>query len=547
MDKFRIIIFLILISCISLSMKLYLIDFSTFPNDEDALGYILRSISHTNGDYSPMSSKTLGWTIFLSPFLNFVDSDNFLDYANTARVVSIGISIGSIFMMYILAKKFFPEKYSLVAACLFAFEPHLNYNSGQALSEPLYILIFMISFYFILTQKTKFYFLSFLSAGLLWWIRWPGIIMLIVISIILFYNSKINTKTFGKYFLCLAIFFLVASPMLTNRSDMYGDPFYFDYGNRIFTGEFGTLQAVNTADLEYTAFDYINDNGIIQFIDRFLITGFFNILQQLVQISYPYLIILLPIGIFFSFRAFDQNQKFVNSNWFLIIITLSTMIISFSVIPERRFLFYLFPFLIIIGTLPIQRLIEYGLSTFSFTKKQKTISLIIILMIIVILSSLFLTRYDIVNKIEQDEQIKFVDILDKQMSGKILDTGNTLRAMNYLQLSDPDTKFRSIGTSDITFDDVLDSENIQIVSIFGSTLNEFILNCEKENLVYLVIERDSVTEITYPFLTNVFENEREYAYLKNVLDTEKLGFKEIHVKVFELDYTKFHELNSKND
>ena len=106
MDKFRIIIFLILISCISLSMKLYLIDFSTFPNDEDALGYILRSISHTNGDYSPMSAKTLGWTIFLSPFLNFVDSDNFLDYANTARVVSIGISIGSIFMMYILAKKF---------------------------------------------------------------------------------------------------------------------------------------------------------------------------------------------------------------------------------------------------------------------------------------------------------------------------------------------------------------------------------------------------------------------------------------------------------
>ena len=184
MDKFRIIIFLILISCISLSMKLYLIDFSTFPNDEDALGYILRSISHTNGDYSPMSSKTLGWTIFLSPFLNFVDSDNFLDYANTARVVSIGISIGSIFMMYILAKKFFPEKYSLVAACLFAFEPHLNYNSGQALSEPLYILIFMISFYFILTQKTKFYFLSFLSAGLLWWIRWPGVIMLIAISII---------------------------------------------------------------------------------------------------------------------------------------------------------------------------------------------------------------------------------------------------------------------------------------------------------------------------------------------------------------------------
>ena len=107
-------------------MKLYLIDFSTFPNDEDALGYILRSIAHTNGDYSPMSSKTLGWTIFLSPFLNLVDSENFIDYANMARIVSVGVSIASIFMMYVLARKFFTEKYSLVAACLFAFEPHLN-------------------------------------------------------------------------------------------------------------------------------------------------------------------------------------------------------------------------------------------------------------------------------------------------------------------------------------------------------------------------------------------------------------------------------------
>ena len=546
MNKSRIIIFLILISCISLSMKLYLIDFSTFPNDEDALGYILRSITHTNGDFSPMSSKTLGWTLFLSPFLNLVDSENFIDYANTARIVSIGISIGSIFMMYFLARKFFSEKYSLVAACLFAFEPHLNYNSGQALSEPLYILLFMASFYFILTQKTKFYSLSFLFVGLLWWVRWPGVIMLLVISIILFYNSKINTKTFGKYLLCLTIFLLIASPMLINRYDTYGDPFYFDIGNRIFTGEFGTLQSVNTSHLKYSAVDYINDNGIIQFFDRFLITGIFNIVQQIVQISYPYLIFLLPFGIFFSFRAFDQNQKFINSNWILIIVTLSTLVVSFSVIPERRFIFYLFPFLIIIGTLPIQRLIEYGLSTFSFTEKQKMASLIIILIIIIILSSWFLTRYDIVNKSEQDEQIKFVEMLENKLSGKILDTGNILRAMNFVQLSDENTKFRSIGISGVSTDVVHGSKNIQIIgSIFGTTLNEFILNCEKENLTYIVIEENKVTKITYPFLTDVYENEQEYIFLKKILDTEKLSFEKIKVKVFEIDYNKFHKFTQK--
>jgi hypothetical protein len=524
-------------------MKLYLIDFSTFPNDEDALGYILRSISHTNGDFSPMSSKTLGWTIFLSPFLNLVESDNFIDYTNTSRLISIAISTGSISIMYLLARKFFPAKYALVSSCLFAFEPHLNYNSGQGLSEPLYILAFMITFYFILSEKTRFFYLSFVFASILWWIRWPGSIMLIVISIIFFYNSKITTKTFGKYVLCIGIFLLVASPMLINRSDTFDDPLYFEYSNKIFTGEFGTLQSVNTSDLDYSAIDYVNEHGILNFLDRFFVTGISNIIEQLIKISFPYLIILIPIGILFSFRAFDQKQKFINGNWFLIIITLSTLVITFSVIPERRFLYYLFPFLIIFATIPIQRLIEYGLSTFSLNNKQKNYSLIIIILIILLLSSLFLTRYDVVHELEQNEQIEFAKLVEKQLSGKILDAGNTLKGMNYLHLSEPNTKFRLIGESDITYDKILSSENIQVVNIFGSNMNDFILNSEKENLKYIAINKDGVTEITYPFLIDIIKNEYNYQYLTKVLDSHDLGFTQFNVQVFEINYEKFHKLN----
>ena len=153
------------------------------------------------GDFSPNSAKTLGWSLFLSPFFELVNSENFLDYSDTARTISIVISLFSIFIMYKLSRKFFPEKYSLVAACLFAFEPHLNYNSGQALSEPLYILIFMISFYFILNQNSKLFYLSFLFTGLLVWVRLPGVIMLLAISIIFFYHSKLSSKTFVKFIL----------------------------------------------------------------------------------------------------------------------------------------------------------------------------------------------------------------------------------------------------------------------------------------------------------------------------------------------------------
>ena len=537
MNKSTIIICLIVISVISLGLKLSVTNFSTFPG-EDATGYIFAAIGHTEGDFSPSSSKTLGWSLFLSPFFELASSENFLDYSDTARTISIVISLFSIFMMYKLSRKFFPEKYSLVAACLFAFEPHLNYNSGQALSEPLYILIFMVSFYFILNQNSKLFYLSFLFAGLLVWVRIPGAIMLLAISIIFFYYSKLSSKTFVKFILGLSIFFLIITPILVNRYDTYGDPLYFELGTSLFTGEFGTLQSVNTHDLEYSAIDYIDDHSVPEFIDRFILTGIFNIVEQLSIISFPYLIILIPIGILFSFRAFDQRQKSINANWILILTTISLMVISFSVIPERRFLYYLLPFLIIFATIPIQRLIEYGLSTFSFTKKQKHYSLILILGVIIVLSSLFMMRYDVMDKFEEQEQIELAQLLNNKISGNILDAGNSLRGISYVELSEFNMKL-NLNEQLIPSSPVPITDDIKIINIFGTSLDEFILNSEKENLKYIAINQDGVTEIWYPFLSDVYYNEQKYIYLKKIIDTNELGFIKFKVKVFEIDYDKF--------
>ena len=537
MNKSTIIICLIIISVISLGLKLSVTNFSTFPG-EDATGYIFDAIGHTEGDFSPNSSKTLGWSLFLSPFFELVNSENFLDYSDTARTISIVISLFSIFIMYKLSRKFFPEKYSLVAACLFAFEPHLNYNSGQALSEPLYILIFMISFYFILNQNSKLFYLSFLFTGLLVWVRLPGVIMLLAISIIFFYHSKLSSKTFVKFILGLSIFFLIITPILVNRYDTYGDPLYFELGSSLFTGEFGTLQSGNTHDLEYSAIDYIDDYSVPEFIHRFILTGIFNIVEQLTKISFPYLIILIPIGILFSFRAFDQRQKSINANWILILTTISLMIITFSVIPERRFLYYLLPFLIIFATIPIQRLIEYGLSTFSFTKKQKHYSLILILGVIIVLSSLFMMRYDVMDKFEEQEQIELAQLLKNKISGNILDAGNALRGISFAELSEFNMKL-NLNEQRFPSSPVSITEDIKIINISGASLDDFILNSEKENLKYIAINQDGVTEIWYPFLSDIYYNEQQYSYLKKIIDTNELGFTKFKVKVFEIDYDKF--------
>ena len=82
----------------SLGFKLYLIDFDSPPITEDTYGYVLRAFSIQNDDLSEHPRKTLGWSILLSPFISGHESNDFLSYLNTARYLSIGISLITIFI-----------------------------------------------------------------------------------------------------------------------------------------------------------------------------------------------------------------------------------------------------------------------------------------------------------------------------------------------------------------------------------------------------------------------------------------------------------------
>ena len=146
-SKKTIICVLIAISIISISLKLYTTDFSN-PINSDSLAYSLAAISHTNGDFSQSSHRGIGWSLFIAPFYSFIDSDNFLIYSNTIKIISLGISTATISVVYLLGRKYFNEKYSLVVASLFAFEPHLNFNSGFGLTEPLITLCLLRHFIF---------------------------------------------------------------------------------------------------------------------------------------------------------------------------------------------------------------------------------------------------------------------------------------------------------------------------------------------------------------------------------------------------------------
>ena len=547
MTKKNIILFLIIIGTISLGLKLYTVDFTVLPN-EDAFEYVLIAFAHNNGDFTEHPRKTFGWTIFVSPFFQLIDSNNFLDYVNITRGLGLAISIVTIVPMYILSRKFFDDKYSLCATGLFAFEPHLNYLAWQGLTEQLYILAIILSMYFILNRNSNYSYLSFLTIGLLWWVRWQGAIMLLVASIIFFKIFKKTPKLFVKYSICLSITLVIVSPMLLDRYEQFGDPLYFSQNERLFLGDYASILAYNMKDVEYSAFDYIDDNGVGKFIGNFVLVGIYNLLLTLFKMSLPYLIVFLPFGIIFSLRAFDQEKKYIQSNWIVILGTLIPFIVYFAILPEKRLIYHVYPFLIILAIIPLQRFVEYGLSTFSYNERQKKIVLVSIMAVVLILSSFYTLRYDLPDPELNDEKILFAETIDGKFEGRILDAGDTLQGLNYVHATNPLGVFKNYKIHNNISTDFMEefnseNRNLKPIQLYAKSLEDFIEVSYEYELNYISINKNGVSDVFYPYLDEIYENEEEFSYLTKVFDTEQDGFEKLKVKVFEINYEIFHDLD----
>ena len=339
--------------------------------------------------------------------------------------------------------------------------------------------------------------------------------------------------------------------MLVERYEQFGDPLYFSQSLRLFTGEYATILADNMTGVEYTAFDYIDDHGFGKFIINFVLMGIYNLFLALFKMSFPYLIVFLPFGIIFSLRAFDQEKKYIQSNRILIIITLIPFIVYFAILPEKRLIYHVYPFLIILAIIPLQRLVEYGLSSFSCNERQKKIVLVSIMGAVLISSSFYTLRYESPDPLLNDEKILFADILSKKFEGKILDSGNTLQGLTYVNITNPPGIFKHykhIQDQDMSYLGYagFNKKNINLipVTLYAKSLEGFIDVSYEYELKYISINKNGVEDIFYPYLDEIYENEEKFPYLRKVFDTEQEEFEKLKAKVFEIDYKIFYELNN---
>tara|TARA_Y100000590_G_scaffold382396_1_gene452315 strand:+ start:11852 stop:13525 length:1674 start_codon:yes stop_codon:yes gene_type:complete len=552
MEKKWIILSLSIIGIISIFLKLYFVDFSTYVVS-DTTSYALNAFSYINNDFTPIQNKSPGWPILISVFFQLFNFENFLEYGNVVRVLSISIATVTIIPVYLLSRRWFSPKYSLIAASFFAFEPHLNFHAGLGYSEPLYIIFWVIAFYFITSEKYKFVCLAFVLAGIIWWVRWPGAIMFLILSIIYFINFRNIEQKYVKYLGCVGIFIAIVFPMLFQRYEEFGNPLHFGITSQFFIGDYSLLQSniINKSNEVYTIFDAIQDNGFIGFFNKFVFTGFVNLITVFIKNSFPFLIILFPIGMILTIRGWYRDRKNINANWILILTTLVSMIVTFSLVPEKRFLYHLIPFLILFSIIPIHRIIENGFDSISFSKRQKNVCIVIVISLVLLSSVIFMQRYETTDNLEFEEKTKFAEYILENFDGSMIDAGNTASGIRYLKLDNPEGAFKTYENRNhnnpkqtmlkegylVPF---ANNDNLTLVGINARTLNDFIDVAERYGIEYISIREKGVADKLYPYLNGVYDNELDYIYFEKVFDSKVMNFEKFKVKVFKINFEKFH-------
>jgi len=492
----HIVIALVLITTAGLVLRLVFFN-PNIPLSLDALNYFWYANDMSILKNFPKSEvANTGWPTFLSIFFTAFHSDNFLDYMNLQRLVTIIISVSTIIPVYLLCTRFFDRTISLVGAMLFVFEPRIVQNSLFGITEPLYIFLIATSLFLVFSRKKWHIYLAFSMSALASFVRVEGFFLFVVLSLIFFITRRKNKKVWFHYSIAVVFFILLLIPMTSVRLQTQNND---SLTGRIFT----ETVSIVSSEQEF-------ENG---WVDEQL-----NIFKFIGWSFIPIYIFFVPWGFFMIIKKRNQIT------WIILISILVLLIPAFDAIViseahDTRYLFPSYPLFCVLALFPIKFL-------FDRIKKQKRF-LMLLSFGILALSIIFLS-------------IKIADPEHEREAFEIAYyVNNSTYVINQYY---PESGYLSVVGLDIIENfPVLSSEissGPERVSYVGFTsISEYIQSTKQNDLTHLVLDGKKNRP---EFLNDIFYHEENYPYLKKTFDSYDHGYK-YHLKIFEINYEKFNE------
>ena len=430
-----------------------------------------------------------GWPIFLSVFFYFFNSENFLDYMDLQRHITIIISVTTIIPVYILCRKFCGNALSLFGATLFVFQPRIIENSLSGLTDPLFILLELTCLVLFLQNDFKFKYLSFAFLALACLVRYEGVVLIIPLSILFLRINKIDKKNIPRYFIAISIFLLVLLPMVFVRMDTMG----YD---GVTSHSIAAVSAIGKNSTMYL--------GIVTFI------------KSAAYAVFPIFFVLLPLGFFGFFR--NRNFDKYTILLFMIFMLIPLIYASSRGISEPRYLLTLFPILSVISVYTVKEITR---------KFNKTKLISVMFAAAILLTSIAYLDY---NKTDYEYELDAYHV-GLEVSKRTSVINDYYPEVKYVRI------ISNLGTFPILSSEI--EQKVKLIETHGyDSLNEFIDYGKNEGLTHIVADEN---EKRPQFLKDVFYNEKKFPYLTKIYDSSEQGY-DYHLKIFRIDYEKFESI-----
>lgn len=461
-------------------------------------------------DYTPANN---GWPIFLSFFFSFLDSNNFMDFMVLQRLVTVVLSTLTIIPIYFLCRKFFSEKFALVGAAIFAFEPRIIQNSTLGVTEPLFVLLIATSIVCFLNKQKQWIFLSFPLVALASIVRSEGIVLIIPYSILYIIRFRNSKKTIIEIPILVLIFMLVILSISVYKIDVTGEDAIFSRIPNVFESKYNSE----------------NNSSVENFKNAQITEPIKNIFMMVGWASIPIFIFLIPYGIYKIFR----NREIKNVSVITILFFISIpAIYAVSFLPDTKYLYVLFPLLCLISVFSVKKFASF----FS----NENLGLIVLASLILVSSITFL-EVKKTDTFHENEALQIAEIVSKQtkkINQYTMESGY-LPIIGMKELEEfPITRNEFINKND----NMKHCYNIHsckyIISVKTDSIVEFLKNAEKQEITHLII--DNREQRRAQFVKEIFQNENEFPYLTKIYDSKENGFS-YQVKIFEIDFEKFNK------
>ena len=499
------------IMTVSLAIRLYYFPINN-PLSLDGLNYFVYAVATSQQGHFPndVFSTNNGWPTFLSFFFSIFHSPNIIDYMNLQRIVSLTIAVLTIIPVFLLCSKFVLRPYALFGTTIFAFDPRLIQNSLLGITEPLFVLLITLTLYFSFIRNEKLSFLSFVAVAFCSIVRYEGLLLIIPVSIMFFFNYKIQKRSLLWYLVGIFIFLLIIIPIAYFRIEAGG---HDGLVTNIFRGaEFVSVHLVEGVPHHDDNLGSEGGNKMFYFVLN-LITNFSKYLGW---VSIPAYWFFVPLGLYVTIK--NRDKRLIP-----ILIFGATLLISSAYaygrnLQETRYLLPIIPLFAV--------LCSYSYETKKFGLKGKRIIFFAIIGII-LFTSLVMADYLKIDYVFDKEIYEVSKYVFNNTSGVNDYLGN--RHLKTVIIESEWPKLPKVNEKGLVFYDLKKFPTDGFVS-----LEDYLTLSKESGLTHLVImEKNKVR-----FLDEVFKHEERYPYLYKIFDSSDHGFKN-QFRIYKINYELF--------